>query len=386
MTVQSPVDELIERLAVHETDADAVLSCYVRLDAEARQRRLYLAKVKARVKELEAELPTRGLDRQTGIEVRRDLARIVEWFGKPGNLANRPGVGLFVSERLGLFEAITVPRVFRTRLDLGRRPALEPLIGARERLDTQLALVVDRERARFFEIRPDGADEIEGVLTPTRRGGRFHSDRGDAPGWGERRYHNRMASQRHRHYAEVAEEAGRLYDRMGARGVAVMGPSVHAKALVDFLPDRLRSALLGVGRLTPSAATPAEVADLTWQLHAERERIDEARLVGEVDSLLEAGRATNGLRETVRALGRGQVRTLVVPVAGSATGFRCVTTGRLVLQSRECAAEGGALPEPNLIDAAVDEALRQGADVRVIDDPDLAARLDVLAATLRFGD
>lgn len=378
------VEQIVNRLAAVEADAPVVLSCYLRLDVEFRQRRLYLATLKERLRGLQAQLETRGLARDEIADVRQDAARVLEWASHPGNLPGMPGVALFACRRLGLFEVVPLPRVHRVRVDVDRRPLLHELFDAQERLDHYLAVLADRERARFYVVTAEGATELIDVVTPGSRGGRFRSDRRDAPGWGERHYHNRMASQKHRHYAEIAEATAGLLRTRRLRGVAVMGPSVHAKALADFMPDEVRAQLLGTASLNPTAVNPAEVAEATWRLQATCERAEEAELVAEVARQAAKGVAVNGLRATLVALSRGQVRTLLVPEGQEAAGFRCAASGRLVPARVHCRGEGEPIPVPNLIDAAIDEALRQRADVRVINEPKQARRIDGLAATLRF--
>jgi peptide subunit release factor 1 (eRF1) len=65
-------------------------------------------------------------------------------------------------------------------------------------------------------------------------------------------------------------------------------------------------------------------------------------------------------------------------------GFRCVGTGRLVLAMGDCREEGQPQPVRDLVDEAIEEALRQR--VRVVTVPDCAGAeaVDGLAATLRF--
>jgi peptide subunit release factor 1 (eRF1) len=96
------------------------------------------------------------------------------------------------------------------------------------------------------------------------------------------------------------------------------------------------------------------------------------------------GWAVNGARETLAALGRGQVRTLLIREDLDGAGFRCRDTGRLVLAKGDCAGEGAPDPVRDLVDEAVEEALHQRIQVVVIRDPDVAAAVDGLAAFLRF--
>lgn len=377
-------ERIVRELGRVKTDDPVVVSCYVRLDLEHRNRRRYLTVTRQRARELLARLEAMGLDRNAQQEVRDDVERVLEWLNRPSNLPGLPGVALFACGRLGLFTVVPLGRVHRNRIAVDRRPALFELIDAQETLDRYLAVVLDRRSARFFVVAADGAEERISLTALARRGGRFRSDRRDAPGWGERQYHNRIASEKNRHYAEAARTLDRLAREERPAGIAVMGPSDHTTAFLDFLPNTLRPRLMGTARLNPTSAKPGEVAEATWLLQAEWERSDEEGLVDAVEKGLSTGWAKNGVRDTLRALAEGQVRVLVVPEGQEPTGFRCGASGRLVESRVHCRGEGEPSPVPNLIDAAIDEALGQQSEVRVIDAPELARRIRGLAALLRF--
>jgi peptide subunit release factor 1 (eRF1) len=68
----------------------------------------------------------------------------------------------------------------------------------------------------------------------------------------------------------------------------------------------------------------------------------------------------------------------------SGSGYRCADTGRLVLSTAECRGEGTPTPVADLVNAAIEEGLRQRSGIAVIHDPEVARGIDGLAAVLRF--
>jgi peptide subunit release factor 1 (eRF1) len=375
-----PVDEL-RRL---QTEQPEIISCYLRLDPAARARRRYLVELRQRIREVESHLAARGESRETREAVAADLKKLVQWLSAPERLPPLPGLAVFLSGRLGLFSVVPLPRVHRNRLVVDRFPALHELLDAQETSAHFLAILVDRMKARFFDVSPVGVDELAGLSSDGRRGGKYRPDRRDAPGFGERDYHLRLRTEAQRHHGKIVEMIERLRKTRPFAGIAILGQAEPARALTAFLPREAARSLLGTARLNPKAATADQVARAAWTLQSQRERRDEAELVREVEAGVPTGWAANGARETLRALGRGQVRTLVIPEAQRGGGFRCRASGRLVLSKSECRAEGPADPVMNLVDAAIDDALGQGSDVIVIDDPELAGRIDGLAAVFRF--
>jgi peptide subunit release factor 1 (eRF1) len=96
------------------------------------------------------------------------------------------------------------------------------------------------------------------------------------------------------------------------------------------------------------------------------------------------GWALNGITETLRALSRGQVRALLVNADATKPGFRCGASGRLALTEEDCRGEGAPVPVLDVIDDAIEEALRQGVDVNVVYESEARDAIEGLGALLRF--
>ena len=374
--------QLLERLTGIGSDERQVVSCYVRVGLEDRPRGKFLIELKTRVKALEETLPALVRERATRLAVERDLARVVDYLKSPGHLPPTLGLAIFASEPLGLFEVVHLPRVYRSRLAVDRTPLIRELAALEEEFGRVLTAVVDRARARIFEVTAFAATEVTGPWTASTRGGRFHSDRGDSPGQGEQTFHNRIEEEKHRHCEAVARHLLALDRRQPARGVVVAGLGADAEAVGRFLHPTLAERLMGTAQLNPKGLRPAAVYAATLGVHEAYERSLERALVSAMEAALGVGWAVNGARPTLGALARGQVRTLLVNAAATGGGFRCAD-GRLVLSKQECRREE-AVPVVDLVDEAIEEALRQGVAINVVHDSKVAAGIDGLAALLRF--
>ncbi|MFN0181629.1 MAG: hypothetical protein ACKVZ0_22685 [Gemmatimonadales bacterium] len=373
-----------DRLAALTSDEPEILSCYVRLDPAARFRQRYLVDIKRRARDIERHLEDRQADAGVRAAVASDLARLVAWLGKPGNLPPQAGVAIFAASRLDVFEVIPLARVHRNRLALDRFAALQELVDAREVLGQYLAVVSDRTHARFFTVTASGTEEIEGVFTPATRGGKYRPDREDAPGFGERDYHHRLRTETQRHHHAIAKNIVAQTRLHPFDGIALFGSQEHVTGVSGYLPRALEPLLIGSARMNPTAATADDLGRAVWDLQRRWEGEAEARLLDRIEESVPKGTAVNGAREVLRALARGQVRVLVVPDGQTGAGFRCHDTGRLALTKAECRGEGHPEPVVNLVDAAIDDALRTGVEVQVIDDREVIRRVDGLAALLRY--
>jgi peptide subunit release factor 1 (eRF1) len=314
----------------------------------------------------------------------RDLERIEEYLAQPLDLPPSRGLALFAGEPLNLFAAVPLPHVHRSRVSVGGAPAIRELAVLADAFGRLIVVALDRAHARFFEVTAFGPEELPCLTDPSTRGGRFHSDRADAPGWGERDYQHRIQAERERHYDAVALHL-RSLDRAGAvHGLVLAGRDEIAAALVPFLEPALARRVWHTARINPTAVTAAEILDAAG---AARDAHDRA-IDREAAALLAQDPATGwvsiGVQETLRALGCGQVRTLLVGAAAAAPGFRCSRTGLLALDTDECGGPGEAIAVADVVGDAVEEALRQEIEVRTLRDPAVAGMAQGLSGVLRF--
>jgi peptide subunit release factor 1 (eRF1) len=374
----------LQRLAAVDAGRHRVVTCYQKLEPRDRSRGKYLIKLKNRVREVVQALPRLGLDRAAQEEVARDLERIQTHLRSPGNLPSTQGVALFACEPIGLFEAVPLPFVYRSRLAVDTTPLVRELASVEDEFGRLLTVVLDRTAARFFEVTAYQAVELSGLRADATRGKRFHSDNDGSSGWGEHTYNNRIRTEKQRHFEAIARELFAIDRRHPAHGLVLAGTGSDAAAVEPFLHNYLVERVLGTAKLNPKEATPARVHEATLAVREAWERDAERALVREMREAIGSGWSVNGMTPSLRALSRGQVRALLVHADAGQPGFRCSETGRLALTERDCRAEGEPIPVLDVVDDAIEEALRQGVDVNVVYEPEARDAIEGLAGLLRF--
>jgi peptide chain release factor subunit 1 len=373
----------LDRLMHVRPGEHRVVSCYIKLEPRDRSRGKYLIKLKNRVRAVSAGLERLGLERPVRDAAERDLGRVLERLRDGASLPPTQGIAVFACEAVDLFEVIPLPLVYRSRLAVDRTPMVRELASVDEEFGRLLAVVFDRASARFFEVTAYEALELPGLRADSTRGARFRSDR-DSPGWGEHAYHNRIREEKQRHLEGIARELFLLDRRRAVQGVILASAGADANALRPFLHTYVAERVLGTMKLSPKDVTPARVHHEALRVREDWERASERALVAGLAERLGAGWAVNGIPPTLRALARGQVRALLVHADAAVPGFRCSGSGRLALSERECRGEGEPLPVLDVVDDAIEEALRQGVDVNVVYDPEACRRIQGLAGLLRF--
>jgi peptide subunit release factor 1 (eRF1) len=380
----SPLAGLLERLTRVEPGKHRVVTCYLKLEPRDRSRGKYLIKVKNRVKSALQALPRLGLERSVADEVQRDLERVQQFLRAPGNLPSTQGVAIFACEGIELFETVPLPVVYRSRLAIDGTPLIRELASIEDEFGRLVTVVLDRTGARFFEVTAYDTRELPGLRADSTRGKRFHGDQDGSGGWGEHTYNNRIRQEKQRHYEAIARELFAIDRRHPAHGIVLAGPGPEAGAVEPFLHSYLVERLIGTARLNPKDASPAAVHATTLAVREGYERASERVLVHEMLEGIGTGWGLNGLTPTLRALSRGQVRSLLVNADAGVPGFRCGDSGRLALTERECRGEGEPIAVLDVVDDAIEEALRQGVDVNVVYEPEARDAIDSLGALLRF--
>lgn len=245
-----------------------------------------------------------------------------------------------------------------------------------------LVVAVDHAHARFFLVRTQETTELPCLVSPRMRGGRFHSDRQGSPGWGEGGFHGRRHEEERRHMAAVARRIAAELRSHDVHEVVLGGSAPVVAALRRALPATVAELVAGTTPLNPVELTPARVAEVTPALQRSHTKLLQAEWLAQLGEAFGLGLAAEGLRDVLRALGEGQVRTLLVVGGFARVGYRCAGSGRLVLTKADAEGEP-VIRVGDVVVAAKVDTRALGGEVIEIADPQLAARLDGVAALLR---
>ena len=389
------VSRRLARLSRVRAGNHRVVSCYLKLEPRDRSRGKYLIKVKNRIKAVSEALDQIELPRGGRERVREDLQRIEDYLRNPENLPRTQAVAIFASRPLDLFESVPLPWVYRSRLVVDRTPLTRELASIEDEFGRLLTVVYDRTSARLFEVTAFDCRELPGVPAIFTRGKRFQGEHSAGPrggargqatwsGTSEHDFHTRIREERHRHLAQIAQHLFTLNQREPYLGIVLAGMGSEAGSLAPFLHSYLADRVIGVVKLNPKGTSIAEVREATLKVRQDWERQTERALMAELGESLGTGWAVNGMAPTLRALSRGQVRTLLVAADAAQPGFRCRDSGRLTLTERDCREEGGAEPVLDVVDDVIEEALRQRVVVNVIYEEDPQGQIEGIAGLLRF--
>jgi peptide subunit release factor 1 (eRF1) len=368
--------ERIDRIARFRDERAPVLSLYLGVEPGER------SEPRSRVDSLLHEV--RGaVDDQEGREARLSLRADVERLQAVARerLWRPGGVAFFSCDAAGFHEEVELPRKVRDRAVVDADPWIRSMLAVLDELHRCCVVMLDREKARVWELYGKGMREVEAREDPAPR----KRSRGGWHGLEEHRTRNRADELARRHFRRVAGSLDPLFRRDRCELLAVGGHQEEIPVFLDFLPQSLRERLAGTFAIDPRTATEAEVQERATEIVDRYERDEEERLVRETLERTAAGEpAAVGLEQCLWAGTVAAIRQLLVEEGAVAPGVVCDRCGWMALSGETCALCGETPRQvPDVIDELAEATIEEGGTVEhVAAETELRER--IAAASLRF--
>ena len=258
--------------------------------------------------------------------VRADVERIVRLSGELRSNGTH-GKGVFACAAENIWREYDLPPTLPgTQLFIDRHFHLKPLahlLGAFPRLGVVL---VDRHKARIFDLRLGELTEREGMFQALSRKGRSDGYAGYDGGHAQRRVEDEA---RH-HFKAVAESLKESLDG-GVFEKWILGcQDVHRSQLEAQLHPYVSAALLGRFSADPGHVTRDEIRSRAeqiverWQNDRRRELASQA-----VSQARSHARGVTGLRRVLRSLELGEVQALLIGENFQAHAVECSGCGHI---------------------------------------------------------
>ncbi len=314
---------------------------------------------------------------------RADLNRILDIAGRlHGNQARAKVI--FACGGRNFWREFDLPAVLpRTQLVVNDRFHLKPLatvLGAQPRV---CVCLVDRQRARFFDLRLDELTERDALFHHLPRRGRSDGFGGYDAGHAERR----VADDAMHHFKDVAERLKDAYEK-GLFEKLIVG--CHENNWPEFEPHLhpyVQQRLLGHFSADVTAISNEQIRDHAnrvlgnWQDNRRHALIRE--VLGQAHR---NGNGATGLRRVLRSLELGEVQILLLGDQFHAHAVECKNCGHVDAHLvRFCPVCGHETREvEDVCDVIVPQAIRRDIELFYVkDDPELDG-VGNIAALLRF--
>jgi len=314
---------------------------------------------------------------------RPDLQRILE-MTEALRSNGRKAKAVFACAGSGFWREFDMPtRLPKTNLMLNQRFHLKPLAAILDGMQHACVALVNRTKARVFEITGGVIVEKLDFINELSRRGRSDGWGGYDAGHAERR----VANETMQHFKVVSDAITSHFQSGGCDKLLI---GCHDDTWSEFEPQLHsyeRQRLVGHFRIDPKTATEREVYELAMDLlqrhDSERKQEMITTVIGEAHR---NGRGAIGLRRVLRSIEAGEVQTLMIASSFNAPGVKCYHCGHMDLHIAPTCVMCG---KPNtqledLGDAIVGHAIRHGLDLVYIGDDEQFDRIGRIAAQLRF--
>ncbi len=333
-----------------------------------------------------SEEKTEWRRRQKLDAARADLERIIrlsqEFLNSRGNGAHAKAI--FACSGESFWREYDLPaQLSKTQLTVNRRFHLRPLaqlLGAFPGLGIAL---VDRHRARLFDLRLGELTEVEDFFHSLPHRGRGDGFAGYDAGHAERR----VADEARQHFRNVAEAVKNALDK-GMFERWILGcQEPHWPQIEGQLHAYVAHRLLGrfpseVGyESTEEIRTRAQRIFHEWQERRQRDLVNEALSQARAN-----GRGTTGLRRVLQSLEVGEVQTLLLGENYHAQAVECTNCGHLDAHLvNACPACGRETPQVvDVAEAILPRVIRGNIELFYVKDDPEFDKIGNIAAVLRF--
>lgn len=268
----------------------------------------------------------RNLESKGLKDAKADIERIVHLSGELRNNGTH-GKAVFACATRNLWREYEVPPILPgTQLFIDKHFHLKPmahLLGASPLLGVVL---IDRHRARIFDLRLDELTEREDLFRPLQRRGRSDGYAGYEGGHAQRR----VEDEARQHFKNVAETLKDLLDRGVFEKWILACQDAHRSLFEPQLHPYVSQALIGRFHADLAHATRDEIRTHAHQIFEKWEGDRRRELVGQTLARARShARGVTGLRRVLRALELGEVQTLLVGENLQAHAVECSGCGHI---------------------------------------------------------
>ncbi len=316
--------------------------------------------------------------------LRQDLEKVLEIAeGLHGNHSR--GKAIFACREQGIWHEFDVPpRLGRSQITVNSRFHLRPLVDAKSGLPRTCIALVNRKKARIFELQEaEITQKLDLEFGPSPAVPRSDGFQGYEAGHRERHVENTTMQ----HFKMFAESLVLLCNREKLEALLIGCQDDSWPEIEAQLPTALKQKLRGRFAIDVLSATAEEVRQHANRILTEAKLTERMALVREVMGESQRnGRGATGLKHVLNALERQEVQTLLLVRDFKAEAVECPNCRhldtRMVKTCAVCGHETRALND--VCDSLVDLALRNGAEIRLVDSDADMEKAGHVAALLRF--
>ncbi|PWT90560.1 MAG: hypothetical protein C5B54_06945 [Acidobacteria bacterium] len=357
-----------------------ITTLYLQIDGAPQQS--HLIALKDLIKQRKGELDNQNLRPEIASSISDDFKRISDFINFEFSRQGTRTLAIFSCSAVKYWHILPLQLPLRNSLAVGNGPYLLPLNMVLEEYDRFLVILIERAKARLFEVFAGEIREHSSILDEVPRKVKV----GGFGGAEERRIARHIEDLVRRHYKNVSDAAYELHKKYSFNYVILCGNDQNSKEFPHYLHNSLQEHVVTCAA-EEFGASLKEIQERVLPAIREIKQKQEQKVLKRLfDQVNSGGLGIVGIDSTIRALQQGQVNSLVVREGYTKNGFRCENCRSLLTERGECDYCGGSThPVMDLVDEAVQEALHQGCQVKWITSANMQLETaGKIGAILRF--
>jgi peptide chain release factor subunit 1 len=342
----------------------------------------YLIEVKELLKKRQKELNDQPLTAEVRKSLNSDMRKIREYVNHKFERNAVKTLIIFSCSAKKYWQVLTLNLSLHSQLIVGPKSYTRPLTLLLDEYRRFLVILVERSKARFFEVYAgqirEYTDVFDDVPGKVKMGG--------YGGYEERRIERHIEDHVRRHFKHVADVAFELFKRHSHDSVILLGSEQNTSEFHHFLHNTLHDRIVATEVEEFNANLKSILDRIRKMEHAMKDQEDTQLLNRLFNQVKSGGLGIVGLDSTIRALQQGQVNFLVVEAGFAKDGYRCTECKSLSTRNGSCDYCGGNTQVvQDIIEEAVQQALTQGCQVKFISLPETELSMaGKIGAMLRF--
>jgi peptide chain release factor subunit 1 len=288
------------------------------------------------------------------------------------------GFAIFACSGIDTFKIFRSSIPFDNQFTISSKPSLRQLVQISDEYRTAIAVMVDTDRAKIFEVSL-GKIHLESQIES------YVPGRHEQGGWSQMRFQRHIREHMHQHHKGVAEQLIKLFNEERYENIVLIGREHILATFKPLLPERVREKIKG----DLSAEFKEEPSSLAQKvseyLRGEYVKEEDTFIQEIIETALARGAATVGLRDTIEAINRGQVHRLVLDRELKRQGWQCTECLALgEITSLRCPFCNSAITTVDLAEEMIRSAINKDGEVELVRDHPKLSKHEGVGAMLRF--
>lgn len=372
--------ENLSELLSFNPEGYLITTLYLQIDGTPQAS--YVIELKDLIKARKNELDSQKLNSKARDCVNSDLKKIQDYVTLEFSREGVRTLVIFSCAGKKWWKVLTLSVPLRSHLEINSKPYVGPLTYVLDKYSRFLCILVERAKARMFEVfageileHTDILDDVPGKVKEAGFGG-----------YEERRIERHIEDHVRRHYKHVAEAARNLVMKYQNDHLILGGTEQNTSEFRHFLHSTLQDKVVSTF-VEDINASPKAVLERTMEIEQQIKEEEERKLLQRfLDQVNSGGLGIVGLDPTLKALQQGQVQYLVVKDGYETQGYRCKNCQSLHSTNGRCQYCNGTVENiGDIVEEAVRQAVEQGCQVKYITLPERElSPVGNIGAILRF--